>query len=95
MSKAPKKSFTRSFIWVHHGSSSMELQKRQLGFKYGGSMILRKISGAMTRIVNHFRNYWMLYVFALGTFGVFILLSQLDVDIDFEKWRLPAFPTFP
>ena len=92
MSKAPKKSFTRSFIWPHHVSFSMELQKRQLGFKYSGSMTLRKISVFMARIVNHFRNYWMLDVFALGILGVFILLNQLDVDIDFEKWRLPAFP---
>jgi hypothetical protein len=70
----------------------MELQKGQLVFKYGNSMTLRKISGVMAWIVNHFRNYWMLYIFALGTLGVLILLIQLDVDIDFERWRLPAFP---
>ena len=70
----------------------VQKQKRLLNFKYSSSMALRKISIVMGRIVNHFRNYWMLYVFALGTLGVFILLNQLDVDFDFEKMRLPAFP---
>jgi hypothetical protein len=80
-----------NFLWPQHVVCSMELQNSMSSLKYNSYMTLRKFGIIWIRIVNHFKDYWILYGLTVMTLGTLFLHSQRSFERDYDVWRIFQF----
>ena len=71
----------------------MELQNSISTAKLNSSMTLRKIGIIWIKVVNHFKDFWILYGLTVLTLGTLFLRTKLGVgrDRDYDLWRIFQF----